>query len=190
MIGAISLLLAGCSSPGRVTAENDRLRKENLDLTRQVEQMKRDVQLRLSEIEVLRQQAERQPHVSGADSLVVAALKFGRYSGPIDTDRDGKDDSLRVYLHTLDQHDRFMVAAGELKMQAAVLTPGSDPRVVADVTLTPEQFEHAYRTGLTGTHYRLEAALPPGLDSITVKVTFTDAATGAVHSHEQSFRVQ
>ncbi len=189
---AVLLILAGCvgSRPTDVSQENDKLRKANLDLRREVDRVKSELAARVTEKDALQQQLGRQPKVDGGELLGVTSIRFGRYSGPVDTNGDGRDDKLRIYLLTLDAHERFMPASGKAELTAAQLVDGAEPNVVAQQSLSGKQLDSAYRSGITGTHYTIETAMPAGLDHVAVRVTLTDAATGAQLTHQQSFRVQ
>lgn len=186
--------LSGCTGVGRVSRENDRLRRANLDLRRQVNDLEEAVRLRVAQIELMQQRAGNSARVAGADLVQLTELRFGRYGGAIDTDHDGIDDELRVYLSPVDQHGRFMVVAGSARLQAVAIVPGQEPRIVLEHTFSPAEFDGAYRSGLMGTHYTLARPLPGALSAdltdLTVKVAFTDAASGVELSHERTYRLQ
>ena len=186
--------VVGCSSPNRISRANDRLRRANLDLRRQVDALEQAIQLRLDQINRLEQIAGKSPAVEGAELVQLTALRFGRYSGVLDTNHDGVDDALRIYLQPVDQHGRFMLAAGSAQLQAVAIVEDQEPRLILKHTFDAAQFHQAYRSGLTGTHYTLERPLPrdltSGLTGLTVMVAFTDAATGVKLSHEQNYRIQ
>jgi hypothetical protein len=193
----LALLLTACAGPdpAKISAESDRLRKENLDLSRQVDELKTKTDLQQAQINTLQQRLETKSKVEGvapADVPAAVTLRFDRYSGFYDTDGDGQPDTLRVYLETLDQRGRFVPVAGRAVLQAVVITPDQPPAVLAQRDFEPAQFDQAYRTGFTGTHYTLEAKLaaplPSGVNEATVKVTVTDAATGAVLSQQQAMK--
>ena len=191
---ALAAGLAGCSAPARVGRENDRLRHDNLELRRQVEQLEDAIKLRLAQIDGLEQRAGKSARVDGAELVQLTALRFGRYSGALDTDHNGTDDVLRVYLQPVDQHGRFMLAAGRAQLQAVSIVPDQEPRLILEHAGDAAEFDRAYRSGLTGTHYTLErplpAPLPADVTGLTVVVAFTDAATGAQLRHEQAYHVQ
>lgn len=187
----VTLLLVGCAAgPSNVSRENDRLRQDNLELTRKVETLEREIEARVNQVSSLQKQIGREPKTVDGELLQVTSIRFGRYSGALDKDKDGRDELLRIYLHTLDQRGRFMPVSGTAHLLAAHLQEGQPPKVVAEKTLSAQQLDAAYRSGITGTHYTLEAPLTGRLDYVAVRVTFTDAATAAVLTHEQSFPVQ
>ena len=186
----IGLLTIGCTrGPRNFLNENDELRRNNLQLRKQVDQLQEKVTLRVAEIEKLQQQLERHPaKVEGANVPEVVTLRFDRYSGAIDTDSDGADDHIRVYLKTLDQHGRFIPVAGRALLQAVVINADATAQVLAQKTFEPTELDATFRTSITGTHYTLDLPLPAPLqsqvDHVTVKLSFTDAATGTELTHE------
>lgn len=186
IIAAACLALTGCNA-GRVSEENSRLRRENMALSGQVEASKSQVERLRGQIQALQAKVDTPgpalPDVQASDLPVVTKITFGKYSGVMDTDGDGADDVVRVYVHTLDQHGRFLPAVGRAIVQVVTIEPDAAPRQLARAVFEPKQFTAAYRSGFTGTHYTLEAKLDPPLakdaGDVTIKVTFTDAATGA-----------
>lgn len=182
------LLLAGCGTKNFLN-DNDTLRAENMKLKQQVDELNKQMDLRLGEIETLRAASAGERAIKEADPPVLAKIAFARYTGAVDTNDDGRDDLIRVYLTPLDQQGRMLPVAGEAKIQAAALMDNAPPALLASRTYSPDQFDKAYRSNFTGTHYTLELPLPESMDptitSATVKVTFTEAVTGRELSHEQ-----
>ncbi len=196
-------LLGGCPRGARIggTREGDEvlreLRQENRELAEQVARLERDIALRVAEIDALEQQlsqgAALEPGERGKLPRFVA-VRLDRYSGFLDTDGDGVDDTLRLYVHTLDQEGRFMPIAARAAVQVVSLEPGAAPRVLLERTFEPGEFEASYRSGFMGTHYTLEMALPgdvfAGVESATVTLAVTDLATGVTAKREASMRVR
>lgn len=183
-----AVCLTGCG-PKNFVNENDKLRAENLKLKQQVEELNEQMELRLGEIQTLRAKSQGERAIKDADPPVLAKIEFSRYSGAIDTDSDGRDDVVRVYLRPLDHQGRMLPVAGSVKFQAAALQDDAPPALLATRTYEPADFDAAYRDNFTGHHYTLELKLPDSLDpaitSATVKATLTEAVTGVVMSHEQ-----
>lgn len=180
--------LTGCAGNDGVT---DDLRKRNDELQREVDKVTRQLRLRESELATLR--GEGSELVIGADIPIVTKIEFGRFSGGIDTNRDDNEDTLRVYLLTQDQRNRFIVVAGEVTLQAVLIKAGAPPIAVIEKKFTPAEVEKAYRSGITGTHYTFDAPIPKTADDIrtlTVKATFTDATTGKVLSVEKPMKIK
>jgi hypothetical protein len=179
----------GTSRPGAVSRENDRLRRQNLELEREVDALQTALQRRDAELLEAEKQRGRDSQVEGAQPLRLTGLEFSRYSGPIDTNGDGRDDIVRIYLKPKDQHDRVMSVTGEAVLQLAVIE-GNDARVVAERRFAPAQFDATFRSGFTGTHFTLEIDLPSGLDGVVAKLTFTDAATARDFTQQQAWPVR
>ena len=162
-----------------------------MELQRQVTELEKERQLRSGQIDALQQRLEAAPTIADAELPQLVAIRFGRYSGAIDGDRNNINDTLRIYLQTIDQHGRFMLVAGRAQLQAVAITPGSDPKTVVEHTFEPAEFNRMYRSGLTGTHHTLKLPLPdplpPDLTELTVSVTFTDAATGVRLSCQHAY---
>ena len=190
--GALALFtffVGGCGANN--DGVNDALRKHNDELQREIDKVTRQLRLRETELATLR--GEGGSPVAGADLPVVAKVEFGRYSGGVDTNRDEIDDTLRIYLNTFDQKGRFIVVAGEAVVQAVFIKPGASPTVVIDKKFSAADFDKAFRSGITGTHYTLDAPLPKpteDMKTLMVKVTVTDATTGKVLSVEQPLKIR
>lgn len=186
--------LTGCNSAA-ISEENTRLRREHFELTQQVAALKADAQRRETQINALSNQASlSKPAVEGvklADLPVVTKLEFGTYSGGFDSNGDGSDDTVRIYLQPLDQRGRFYPAVGKAVLQVVVIEAEKPPVELARREYDPKAFDNAYVAGFTGTHFTLEtklARIPAG--EVTIKVTFTDGATGATLSQQMAAKLK
>ncbi len=186
--------LTGCNSAA-ISEENTRLRREHYELTTEVASLKEAAQRRETQINALNQQATLpKPVVEGvklADLPVVTKLAFGTYSGGYDSDGDGADDTVRVYLQPLDQRGRFYPAVGKAVLQVVVIEADKPPVEIARRDYDPKAFDNAYVAGFTGTHFTLEAKLtsvPAG--EVTIKVTYTDGQTGAVLTRQLATKLK
>ena len=184
-------VLPACANIGRIQDENSRLRRENHELKAQVARQQERIGRLQGQIAALEKKIETPspalPDVQRSDLTVVSAIELGKYSGAYDSDGDGSLDEARVYLHTLDQHGRFVPAVGRAVMQVVAIR-ASGPVELGKQVFEPKAFTDAYVSGLAGTHFTLEAKLPTPppaeADDLTIKVTFTDAATGASFSKQ------
>ncbi len=188
----LALLSSGCPTPTRIgggeplDAVLDDLRYENEELRGRIRALERQRDHLLGQVRTLEQRLDRRAHlpeVSPGEIPAAARIAFARHSGALDSSGDGRDDTLRLYVQTFDQKGRFIPIVGRADLQAVALRPGQDPLLVLERTWEPPDFSRAYRSGLTGTHYTLEAPLPDDLPEaiteLTVNLTVTDAATGA-----------
>lgn len=181
------LFLPGCSAgPRNFENDNDRLRKENADLTEQVAALSTQVE----SLEKLAKATERpatEPLPQGLIAPRCAAVVISQFSGGIDTDKDQIDDAVRLYLRTVDLRDRFVQVVGRLKISLVQIIPGKEVLTLATAEFDPKQFDDTYRSGITGAHYTLQIPLPqtpPGLKQITCRICLTDLQTGAEHQDE------
>ena len=187
----------GCQAGKRnYVNENDKLRSQNLNLTRTVTKLEKSLAMRLAQIDGLEQRLGHTVKVAGVTSSDIPRLVsvvFGRLSGAVDTNNDHVDDTLRLYVQTLDQHGRFIPVAAVAEVQVVMLCPGKPPVELTDRTWEPKAFEQSYRSSLAGTHYTLELPLlldqPDAVDPVTVKLSLTDAATGVRLSCQQAVTI-
>lgn len=196
--GCINGRLGGSQPPDLVI---DELRTDNIALKAQLVTLQKNIDARLAEIDTLQQQVAGAQPLAGVDAPRVVKLEFGRYSSAVDRDGDKRDDIIRLYLKTMDQHGRFMPASGKATVQAVLLRPNKEPLTVMTVEVDPQAWDKSYRTGMTGTHFSLELpmsgtdsaalnTLKKGVHDITVMVSFTDAATGATLNLQGMYAVR
>lgn len=173
------------------------IRRERNELKKQIESLQEELKHLHGQVDVLQQQVQgTPPQVPGIDPRHlprVVRIELHRFSGVVDTNRDDRKDTLRLYVRTLDQHGRFYPGVGEANVQAVLIEDGAEPKKIIDQAYTAMQFLDAYRSGFSGTHYTLRLPLPADLPAsviqLTVKVSFTDAATGAHMSTQKMFEV-
>ena len=164
-----------------------------MELTRQVQTLERDAAQRLEQIEAMERRLQGDA-MEGAHPPRLSQIKFGRYSGALDTDHDGTDDLIRIYLHTLDQLGRFMPVAAVANVRAVQALAEQGPQTISDRAYEVGEFDKAYRSGFTGTHFTLELKLPQPLPAdlqrADVYVFVTDAVTGLTHTHVQTLAIR
>jgi len=188
--------LGGCNA-GRVSQENSRLRRENLELTETVDARNKQISRLQGQVEAMTAKVNAPrpalANVKPSDLPVATRITFGRYSGAYDEDGDRKDDTVRIYVVTEDQKGRFIPVAGKAVLQVVSIEPDAGASELVKKVYDPKALDEAYTTGLTGTHYTLEAKLPDSLPpsgQVTVKVSLTDAATGAALTAQMVVKVR
>ena len=193
----MALLAPGCRvQPRNFQNANDKLRKENLALRQQVTVLQNQISEHQAKSDALRHQLEavqQTDEVTRALLPKVTQIDIGRFSGWIDTDGDGRVDTLRLYVRLLDQRGRFLVSVGRATVQTVSILSGQPPRVPIEVSFPPKAFDGFYRSGPTGSHYTLEVPvpglIPEGVTETTVKITFTDADTGKTLTRQMPMAV-
>ncbi len=188
----LALALSGCKARIGGDTTMGQLVDENADLREQVADLETRLQRRTDELAAVRQQLDGGAHpLPGAQPPTLTSLALGRYSGPLDASGDGVDDTVRVYVNPLDQQGRFLPVAGEALLQVVAIPQdaSAEPYVLARRAYDAQQWDAAYRSGFTGTHYTLEAPLPDPLPddagAVTLRVDFTQADTGVRVSAQQ-----
>lgn len=194
----VAAMLSGCGfgGPKNFENENDRLRAENLELRRQVQRLDEALALRLGEVRSLRAKLDGQRAAPpGVETPILSAIRLDRHSGPIDEDGDGRPDAVVAYVRTLDQRGRFLPVAAEVALALAEIDADADAvAVIARRRVTFEQFDDAFRSGLTGTHHTLRLPLPPDSaadlpEQATLRVELSPADSDAEFTAQRVVRL-
>jgi hypothetical protein len=185
---------------GPANADDD-LREQNLELRTRVDELEQKLARRTAQIDAMRQadahRAEARAAMPDAERIVLTELKLGGYTGLIDNDGDGTPDVARAYVRPLNQRGRLTPVSGRAVLRVIGLpdiaadAPAdasadagerADARRIAERVYEPADWDDAYRSGFTGTHYTLEAGLPAGslegLSGAILRVVFIEADTG------------
>ena len=188
------LAVSGCTlGPRNFENENDRLRREVMQLEEQVEELSAQLKRRLGEIQHLRAKLDVPPDV---ETPMLSDVELGRYTGAVDDDGDGRDDALVAYVRTLDQKGRFLPVSAEAALAAAVIdVEGETPDVwvFQRQRFDTEAFDRAFRTGLTGTHYTLRLALPEQgelPEEVTLRVVVSPVTSEATFTDQKAVRLR
>ena len=117
-------------------------------------------------------------------------IELDSYTGPLDTDRDGRPDAVRLYMVSLDAQGRFVPTVGTLKVTLTTARPGAEAVTLATQTYEPKVYNAAYRSGITGAHYTVTLPIPldkvpEGTQTLTLRVGLTDALTGGFHETQK-----
>jgi hypothetical protein len=193
--GAASL---GCK-PRHFETEADLLRAQVLQLETEVQHLeRREAELR-AQLRRYRRAQDRMQDLDDPDIAEfvpqVVDISVGRLSHARDLDRDGRPDTLMVYVHPRDSRGRFIQMVGEVRINAIILPEAEDAITIGRERFGPGEVRDAYRSGITGTHYAIEVrlSLPEGADlewieqqQATVRVTFIDGQTGLRHTAERA----
>lgn len=199
MIAAVVLVAAlpACriGGPRNFNNDNDKLRAERLELQRRIETLEQDLESRLGEIATLRAQldADRPSDFQGVNTPTLSQIKFGRYSGAIDSDGDGTDDMVRLYIEPRDQRNRLLPVAGKATVQLVDIPADGPAKTIAQKRYDPKELESTWRSTFLGSHFTLELELPsplPTIDGqITAKVILIEATTAAQFETQMPLRI-
>ncbi len=193
ILTAALLTLPACRGPRNFTNENDRLREQNFVLQESVQSLEAALARKDAELTTVREQLDGARPLPGIAAPRLTTVALDRYCGPVDTDGDGRDDVVRLYLKTLDQHGRTLPIEGKAEAKLVLLGDGEDePTTLVGKRYDAEQLRAHYRSGFTGTHYTFELPLdtaPTGSSTIAARVTLTDAATGVTHEAAGAYTI-
>tara|TARA_Y100000589_G_scaffold216749_1_gene204467 strand:+ start:281 stop:949 length:669 start_codon:yes stop_codon:yes gene_type:complete len=183
VMGWMLLTMSGCgSSNQRVSTENDSLRRDNLELKREIDRLHGSVKAQADKLQSL-ESSKTPPADPDAQIPQVTYVKFGRYSTALDQNNDGHDDIIRLYVLTLDQRKRFLPIAGQVVAQVDHVVAGQNPVTLATQQFDAKAVDAAYRSQFTGTHYTFDIPLPKGdaiknIKQLTVSLQLTDLQVG------------
>ena len=189
LVSLAAVLLAGCGGrQNQVLWDNiDALKKENTDLTMQVESLrKKNDQL-----------SEQTQRLSGLDKTVrlsamdtLDTIRIGKRSGLSDTDKDGVNETLMVYLEPLDTAQDYVKAIGTVTVELWNLNTDPAKAKLGEWTLQPADMHKLWGRNIFAGYYRLSlpaANILTGQEKeLTVKVTFTDVLSGKVRRDQKT----
>lgn len=198
---AIALLAFSCAAPGCRSKPKD-FDNENDALRRQVDALESEVStLRARNTELEAKFAELKDATrEGLERDVLEALpkcagvEIDRYSGPTDSDGDGKIDAIDAYIRPFDGRRRFIQVAGRLTVEATLIpgpvgAPDVQPMPLGVRILSPIELREAYRASPMGTHYAVRLPLEPGTEpppgTIILRAELLDPASGLSHKAER-----
>lgn len=192
----LGLLLApaSCTVGGSstVSAENDRLRREVLELKDQVANLKGETDELKTKVAMASKPSPMKPDAIAA-LPVVTHLDLGAFSNVIPP--MGPATAVRVEFYPKDGRDRFVQCVGQVSVEVLLLPAEvgvGEPKRVGTLTLDPPALRDAYRSGVLGTYY--EATVPLSSDmseaaregALLVRLEFLDATNDQVHKAERT----
>lgn len=192
LLTTLALLpLAACSVGGSrsASAENDRLRRDVLDLNTRIQSLERErEELRVKAAGLI----AHPPGPLSPEALealpLCTSISISTLSGLRSVDA-GK--ALAVMFEPRDGRERFTQVVGSVTVSAAFLPASgtADAAPVQTARLSPRELRDAYRSGITGTYYEVLIPTPaghaPASGSISLRVDLADAATGRTITGEK-----
>ncbi len=182
--------LAGCESnegpANPLTEQVETLTQDKREMMRQIEQLEsknKDLQKQINTLH------DFTDDVSFKDLYEVKSIKITKYTNLYDKDKDGKKDTLLVYIQPIDQDGDIIKAAGDVHVRLLDLDKDRDPVILGKWRLTPAQLRKLWVDALIKTNYRLTfdiaGKVPDQEKTLTVMVTFTDYLTGKVFEEQK-----
>ena len=193
IITALYLLMAvaGCESTPKddLSGRVEKLTEEKAQLANQLEQSK-------AESEQLQQQVKVLSGITQdgkpANIYNLTSIKITRYTNFYDKDRDGKKETLIVYVQPIDQDSDIIKAAGTVDVQLWNLNRPDGQALIGEWHVTAEQLKKLWVKTILTLNYRLTFDIAGKVenfkDPLTVTVTFTDHLTGKVFKEQLAIK--
>ena len=195
-VSALALMgsASGCRSDFRTP--DDGLRRTVLEQKNRIAQLEAEVTRRKAAAVAREREIARlstPPHAAqaaGVEEAVgsiedgvevprLAGLRYDGWSGPDDRDGDGVAEVVRLFVQPIDQLGRMRPVAA--RVTAKLVRVGGE--TLWERTLSPAEWDAAYRTGFTGPYYAVNVPLEgavaeAGLEGLAVRVELVEAVTG------------
>lgn len=182
--------IAGCESNASpdnpLTVQVENLTQDKREMMRQIEQLESDNKDLRKQINTLHDFTD---DVSFKDLYEVKSIRITKYTNLYDKDKDGKKETLIVYLQPVDQDGDIIKAAGDVHVRLLDLDKDKDPVLLGRWNITPDQLKKLWLNAFTKTHYRLtfdvSDKVPDTEKPLTIMVTFTDYLTGKTFEEQK-----
>ena len=187
---ALAALVAGCESSAiqknPLAEKVDKLSQEKRELMRHIEHIEsrnNDLQKQINTLHGL------EDDVKLKDLCDLQRVKITKYTNLFDKDKDGKKETLIVYLQPIDQDGDIVKVAGVVDIQLLDLKKDQGPVLLGKWRVTPPQLRKLWFNALLKTHYRLTFDVSDKVKTfekpLTVTATFTDYLTGKVFEEQK-----
>jgi outer membrane murein-binding lipoprotein Lpp len=182
--------ITGCESSGSpenpLAGKVDKLTDDNRDLTRQnklLESKNKELQKQMNTLHNL------PDDIKLKDFYDVTSIRITKHTNLVDKDKDGKKETLVVYIKPFDVDGDIIKVAGSVDVQLLDLDKDKEPVVLGKWHVTPDRLKKLWFNALLKTNYRLTFDVSDKVESyeepLTVTVTFTDYLTGKVFEEQK-----
>ena len=175
------LFLWGCenNSQQSLWTQIQQLGQEKTDLKLQVEQLEKENERLESQVATL-SSLDREVRLEALSGL--ERIEISKRSGLYDKDKDGKVESLIVYVQPFDDTGDTIKIVGEVIVQLWDLNRESSKAQIAEWQIEPAQLKQLWAGTFMTSYYRLkfdvENLLTGNEKELMVKIAFTDYLTG------------
>jgi len=187
---ALLYLTAGCQDSAGpenpLTKQVETLTRDKREMMRQIEQLEsknKDLRIQINTLHGFTN------NVSFKDLYEVKSIKITKHTNLFDKDKDGKKETLIVYIQPIDQDGDIIKAPADVHVQLLDLDKDRDPVVLGKWHVTPAQLRKLWVDALIKTNYRLTfdiaGKVPDPDKTLTVMLTFTDYLTGKVFEEQK-----
>jgi hypothetical protein len=183
LLAPAAILLAGCGIGSArkhpVELRVEALQREKAEIAHELEQCQTEnVQLQ----EQVKAMAAL-PKDSRENPYKLTGIRIGRFTGFYDQDKDGRRETLLVYLQPIDENGDIFKAAGTVHVQLWNLEDPNSQALIGQWQVQPAELRKLW-IGALVSEYRIgfDVSATPQLLArpLTVEVTFTDYLTGEI----------
>jgi len=183
-------LTAGCEdsanrkiSPAK---QIEKLQQENKHLKMQIEQSRTEADNLKEQVQVL----SGLPEQVRLETLYnLQKVKISRYTNLYDKDRDGRYETLIVYLQPMDENGDVVKAAGAVDVQLWDLNKQQGQALLGQWHVEPGELKKLWFATLITINYRLTfdvaGKIEGAEEDLVVKVNFTDYLTGRIFKEQR-----
>jgi len=183
-------LAAGCenadSKKPSLADQIEKLKQDKTQLQNQIEQSGAENEQLNQRIQVLSSLPEG---VKPENIYSVHEIKITRYTNLYDKDKDGRKETLIVYIQPVDQDGDVIKAAGTVDVELWDLNKEDGHAQLGKWHITANELRKLWFKTLLAVNYRLTLDVGGKVenfkDPLTVTVTFTDYLTGKVFKEQK-----
>ncbi len=183
-------VITGCSnqSDKLIACENRtaKLKQENEKLTRELVDCQQQLIAQKSQIENL----QKFGHDRLKDMIKLKRISLAKLTGGYDSNHDGYDDSVIIYLQPIDTDGHIVKTAGSVKVQ--IFSLSDNPQLIGQIELPPNQLRKKWVGSLWTNHYAIKCPfkIAPKNQYVTVRVQFTELLTGRTFIAQKQIKIK
>ena len=192
MAGCLLVIAAGCENANNKTS----LAKQIIDLKHEKTQLQTHFEHAQAEKQQLKKQLQA---LSGLDPQTrienlydLQKIKITKYTNLYDKDKNGKKETLIVYIQPIDEDGDIIKATGSVDVQLWDLSKNDNHALIGQWHVKPDELKKLWFPTLITINYRLAFDISDKINSfeepLTVKVTFTDYLTGKVFKEQKPIK--
>ena len=189
-LGTILLLfISGCQNNENKQAleQLDVLKQQNSKLTEQIADLQKQKEQLENRIIVL----AALPDKTLPEKIYnLKQIRIAGYTNLYDKNKDGKIDTLLVYVQPVDDQGDSIKAAGSLEIQLWDLNKTPDKSLLGEWKIPAETIKKSWVTSFVSAHYRLTFDITGKIlkydEPLTVTITFTDYLTGKIFKEQKA----
>ncbi|MHC4693543.1 MAG: hypothetical protein ACYS67_12445 [Planctomycetota bacterium] len=187
---ALLASVAGCQSApitkNPLAEKVDKLSREKRELMSHIEHIEstnKNLQKQITTLHGLKDDVKLK------DLCDIQSVRITKHTNFFDKDKDGKKETLIVYIQPIDQDGDIIKAPGDIHVQLLDLDKDKDPTLLGKWHITPSKLRKLWFNSLLKTHYRITFDVSDKVEnpdkSLTVTATFTDYITGKVFEEQR-----